>query len=133
MLLLSKKKNVKCWKQIRYTEKQVDDLLLEKAVTRSCLSDITGFLSDIVETRDPMISINIKKHMAKKLRLVFAMLHRLEGVMKPVVFSQQGGEGGSKVQLNEPPPKAPVNPHVIKKEPNCKEKLFNDESIIDDE
>ncbi|CAI9298585.1 unnamed protein product [Lactuca saligna] len=29
--------------------------------------------------------------------------------------------------------KSPVNPLVIKKEPKCKEKLFNDEPIIDDE
>ncbi|CAI9302398.1 unnamed protein product [Lactuca saligna] len=87
--------------QLHYTEKQVDDLQSEKAVTRSCISNVTGLLSNIIETREPMNSIT-------------------------------GEKCGSKVQSNEPP-KAPVNPLVIKKETKCKEKLFNDEPIIDDE
>ncbi|CAI9301844.1 unnamed protein product [Lactuca saligna] len=122
--------------KLRYTEKHVDDFLSENAVTRSCIFDITGLLFDIIDTCDRMISITIKKHLAKKLCSVFAMLHRLEGVMKPVSILQEGGKGGSKVQLNEPPKALVnplVNPPVIKKEPKCKEKLFNDEPIINDE
>nr|KAJ0202079.1 hypothetical protein LSAT_V11C600329050 [Lactuca sativa] len=39
--------------KLQYTQKQVDDLLAEKAVTQSCIPDVNGLLSDIIETRDP--------------------------------------------------------------------------------
>lgn len=89
--------------KLHYTKKQVEDLLSEKAVARSCISDVTGLLSDIIETRDPMNSITVQKHLAKKLRSMFKMLHRLEGASKSMSFSQQWGEGGSIVQTNKPP------------------------------
>nr|KAJ0212498.1 hypothetical protein LSAT_V11C400221470 [Lactuca sativa] len=117
--------------KLHYTTKQVDDLLAEKAVTRSCISNMTRLLFDIIETCNPMISIIVKKHSAEKLRPVFAMLHRLEGVSTSMSFLKQGGEGSSKVQTNENP-KAPIKPPVIKQEPKRKEKLFNEEPIIDD-
>ena len=78
-----------------------------------------------------MISITVKTHLAKKIRPVCAMLHRLEAVLTPMYFLKQGGEGSSKVQTNENP-KAPIKPPVIKQEQNRKEKLFNEEPIIDD-
>ena len=117
--------------KLQYAHQQVDDLIAEKAVTRSCIPDVSGLLSDIIETRDPMISITVKKHLADKLRPVFAMLHCLEGVSKLMSFLKQGGEGSSKVQMNEPP-KDPIKPPVIKQEPTKKEKLFSEEPIIDD-
>ncbi|CAI9259665.1 unnamed protein product [Lactuca saligna] len=117
--------------KIQYDEKQVDDFLAEKALTHICISNVTRLLSDITKTRDPMISITVKKHLSEMLRLVFATLHHLEGVSKPVSFHKQGGEGSSKVQTNEPP-KSPIKPLVIKKEPKRKEKLFSEETIIDD-
>ena len=45
--------------KIQHAQQKVDDLLAEKAVTRSWISDINGLLSDIIETRDPMISITV--------------------------------------------------------------------------
>ncbi|CAI9299910.1 unnamed protein product [Lactuca saligna] len=69
--------------KLQYAHKRVDDLIAEKAVTRSCIYDVTGLLYDIIETRNLMISITVKKHLADKLRPVFAMLHRLEGVSQP--------------------------------------------------
>nr|KAJ0198132.1 hypothetical protein LSAT_V11C700377460 [Lactuca sativa] len=45
--------------KVHYTQTKVDDLLVENAVMRNCISDINGLLSDIIETRDPMISITI--------------------------------------------------------------------------
>ena len=99
--------------KLQYGQKQFDDLRAEKAVTRTCISDVTGLLSDIIKTRDPMISITVKKHLSDKLRLVFAMLHRLEGVSTPMCFPKQGGEGSSKVQTNDTP-KATIKPPVIK-------------------
>ncbi|CAI9286147.1 unnamed protein product [Lactuca saligna] len=66
--------------KLENAEKQVNHLLSGKEVMKSCIEDVTGMLSDIIETRDSMITITVKKHLAKKLSPVFPMLHRLEGV-----------------------------------------------------
>ncbi|CAI9269315.1 unnamed protein product [Lactuca saligna] len=66
--------------KLEAAEIQVNDLLSERVVMRSCITNVIGLLSDIIETRDPMITIIARKHLAEKLRPVFAMLHRLEGV-----------------------------------------------------
>lgn len=63
--------------KLQHAKKQVKDLLSEKAVMRSCISDVIRLLSDVIETRDPMISITFRKHLAENLSPVFAMLHRL--------------------------------------------------------
>ena len=86
-------------------------------------------LSDIIETRDSMITITVKKDLAKKLRYVFAMLNRLEGVPKPGSIWKQRGEGVSQSKKN---PKPSVK-HIVKIEslPKGKGKLFSEEPIID--
>ncbi|CAI9274444.1 unnamed protein product [Lactuca saligna] len=50
--------------KLENAEKKVKDQLSEKAVMRSCISDVAGLLSDIIETRDPMILITVQKHLA---------------------------------------------------------------------
>ncbi|CAI9291502.1 unnamed protein product [Lactuca saligna] len=85
-----------------------DNLAMESAV-QTCITDVTSFLSDIIETRDSMISITVRKHLAEKLSHVFAMLYRLQGV-SPQSSKQKQGE---KVQ--------------------GKEKLTGEEPIIDDD
>ncbi|CAH1417316.1 unnamed protein product [Lactuca virosa] len=51
--------------KLEASEKQVNDLLSERAVMRSCITDVTGMLSDIIETRDSMITITMRKHLAE--------------------------------------------------------------------
>ncbi|CAH1434192.1 unnamed protein product [Lactuca virosa] len=97
------------------SEKQVHDLLSERAIMRSCITDITGMLSDIIETRDSMITNTMSKHLAEKLKPIFAMLHRLEGVSDQSFHPKQGGESAAG------------------DESKGKEKLFRDESILDNE
>ncbi|CAI9293790.1 unnamed protein product [Lactuca saligna] len=115
---------------LEHVEKQVNDMIIERAVMKICISDITGLLSDIIETRDSTITISIRKHLHEKLRPVFAMLHKLEGVSDQCYVPKQGGEGGLVVSRKEEP-KAPTKP-IIKQEPKGKEKLFSEEPIIDD-
>ncbi|CAH1431007.1 unnamed protein product [Lactuca virosa] len=113
------------------SEKQVHDLLSERAVMRIYITDVTGMLSDIIETRDSMITITMRKHLADKLRTVFAMLHCLEGVSNQTFNPKQGGEsmaGGSRKEG----PTAPVKP-IVKNELKGKEKLCRDDPIIDNE
>ncbi|CAH1453517.1 unnamed protein product [Lactuca virosa] len=111
------------------SEKHVNDLLSQRAVMRSCITDVIGMLSDITETRDSMITISMCKHVAEKLSPVFAMLHKLEGVSDQSFNQKQGGEGVSGGSRKEEP-KAPVKP-VFKQEPKGKEKLFSEEPIVD--
>ncbi|CAI9283916.1 unnamed protein product [Lactuca saligna] len=98
--------------KLQFANKQVDDFLAEKTVTRSCIFNVTGLLYDIIETRDPMIFIIVKKHLVDKLRSVFAMLHHLEGVSQPLFVPKKGKEGSSQDQMNVPS-KVPVIPLVI--------------------
>ncbi|CAI9284419.1 unnamed protein product [Lactuca saligna] len=80
-------------------EKQVNDQLSKRAFMRSCISDVTCMLSDIIETRDSMITITMHKHLQENLRPIFSMLHRLEGVSDQAINLNQVGEsmtgGGS--------------------------------------
>ncbi|CAH1453206.1 unnamed protein product [Lactuca virosa] len=69
------------------------------------------------------------KNLARKLRLVFAMLHRLEGVSDQSFNQKQGGEGVYGWSRKEEP-KAPVKP-IFKQEPKGMEKLFSEEPIVD--
>ena len=76
--------------KLENAEKQVSDLLSEKVSMKSCIVDVNGLVSYIIETRDSMITITIKKYIYEKLRLVFAMLHRLEGVPELSSIPKQG-------------------------------------------
>ena len=95
-------------------------MLTDKTITKSCISDITSFLSDVIETRDTMITISIRKHLNEKLRPVFAMLHKLQGVLDQTFVPKQGGGGGSTVMTRKEGPKAPTK-LVVKQEPKGKE------------
>ncbi|CAI9274242.1 unnamed protein product [Lactuca saligna] len=56
--LAKKTEKVKVLDQkLKHTEQYVKDLLFERAIVRSCITDVTSLLSDIIETRDLMISI----------------------------------------------------------------------------
>nr|KAJ0186669.1 hypothetical protein LSAT_V11C900486170 [Lactuca sativa] len=120
--------------KLQYAHQQVDDLIAEKAVTRSCIPDVSGLLSDIIETRDPMISITVKKHLADKLRPVFAMLHCLEGVSQIMFIPKQGGERSSKNQTNAPPPPSKLQLTLLSSNKNQRRKknFLTEEPIIDD-
>ncbi|CAI9276630.1 unnamed protein product [Lactuca saligna] len=65
--------------KLEQDKKNVQDVMSEKVVMKTCIIDVNGVLSDIIETREPMITIIVRKHLAEKLRPVFAILHHLEG------------------------------------------------------
>ncbi|CAI9272921.1 unnamed protein product [Lactuca saligna] len=45
---------------------------------KSCISDVISLLSDLIEARDLMIPLNVRKHLGEKLQTAFAILHHLE-------------------------------------------------------
>ncbi|CAI9298477.1 unnamed protein product [Lactuca saligna] len=104
-------------------KKQVKDLLCERAVIKICILDVTGLLSDIIETRESMITITVRKHVAEKLSPVFVMLHRLEGVLESSSIPKQGRDQHKKTSVKL----------IFKSEsePKGKEKLFSKEPIVD--
>ena len=70
--------------------KQINELLSEKAIMKSCITDVNALLSDIIETHDLMITITIKRHLSEKIRPVFTMLNRVEGVSESSLILKQG-------------------------------------------
>lgn len=56
-----------------------------------CVVDVNTLLSDIIETCDSLIMITVRKHLAEKLRHVFMMLNRIEGVLEFDTLPKQGG------------------------------------------
>ncbi|CAI9302669.1 unnamed protein product [Lactuca saligna] len=111
---------------------------------RSCISDVTSMLLDIIDTRDSMISITMRKHLQEKLKPIFSMLHHLEGVSDQAFNPNQGGErmtgcgsrkenmAGRSRKVEPKAPKAPVKP-IVKPEPKDKETLLHDELLIDND
>nr|KAJ0211284.1 hypothetical protein LSAT_V11C400208210 [Lactuca sativa] len=131
-LALKEKKCKVLETKLHYTQQKVDDLLEEKEVTRSCIYDINRLVSDIIETRDPMISITVEKHLLEKLRPVFAIFSPFGGCFHADVVFETKGEGRSKVYTEDVKPKVSVKPPIIKQDPKDKDSLFSNEPIIDD-
>ncbi|CAI9263191.1 unnamed protein product [Lactuca saligna] len=126
--------------KLEHAEKKISELLSEKVVMKSCVADVNALLSDIIETRDFMITITVKKHLAEKLRPVFAMLNRLEGISRSSSLLKQGGETmkKSKKEIPKPIEKPTTKPKSENKpmdnvasDSKGKENL-NNEPIIDD-
>ncbi|CAI9282321.1 unnamed protein product [Lactuca saligna] len=70
----------------------------EKLNIEQIRTDVTSLLLDIIETKDSMISITVRKHLAERLNPVFAILYHLEGVSPQSSDQKQGGEGVSKAE-----------------------------------
>ncbi|CAI9268127.1 unnamed protein product [Lactuca saligna] len=92
--------------QLVTTNSQIDELISESAVMKRCIANVNSLLSYIIETHDSLITIIIRKHLAEKSMLVFAMLNRLEGVSELVVPSKQGGDESTKVPPKTGDPKS---------------------------
>lgn len=71
-------------------EKQVHALLSEKAVMRSYITDVSALLLDLIEARNLMIPITMRKHLAEKLWPTFVIIHRLEGFLESSGILKQG-------------------------------------------
>ncbi|CAI9286077.1 unnamed protein product [Lactuca saligna] len=97
---------------------------------KSCIADVNGLPSDITETSDLMITIMVKRHLSRKIRIVFALIHRLEGISESSFILKQRGEGVT--QSKKEYPKHIVKPIVKSEtEPKGKEKLVSEEPVID--
>ncbi|CAI9287717.1 unnamed protein product [Lactuca saligna] len=80
--------------KITHVNNRIDEILSKKFVMKSYIGDMNSILSNIIETRDYLITITVRKHLAAKIRHVFSMLNMLEGVLKSDILPKQGGEQG---------------------------------------
>ncbi|CAI9300405.1 unnamed protein product [Lactuca saligna] len=66
--------------KLAHANRRIDDLLSKKDAMKSCIADVHAYLNNFNETRDTLITKSVRKHLVDKLRPVFAMLNRMEGV-----------------------------------------------------
>ncbi|CAI9291295.1 unnamed protein product [Lactuca saligna] len=92
---------------------QVNELKSEGAIVKSVVVDENHYLQALVETRYSLLTVSVRKHLAKKLKLVFLMLNCLEGVLESESLLKQGGEvkrtttsGSNKHETTNSPPKS---------------------------
>lgn len=76
--------------QVAHANQQLDTLKTEKLVIKSCVADVNQYLQTLLETRDSLITVSIRQHLAEKLRLVFSILNRLKGVSALDALPKQG-------------------------------------------
>lgn len=118
--------------KLENAEKRVTGLLSKKAVMKSCIAHVNTMHSDIIQARDSMIIITVKKHLSEKLRPIFAMLHIFEGVAESCSILKQRWEEVKQSKKENPKPseKSIVKPKS-EAEPEGKENLFSEEPIIE--
>ena len=82
----------------------IENAIMDKIVVKTekvkVLTVKTKVLTNIIETRDSLITITVKKHLAEKRRPLFAMLKRIEGVSDSRSLLKQGGETVKQVRKN---------------------------------
>ncbi|CAI9294471.1 unnamed protein product [Lactuca saligna] len=59
-------------------------------MVKSVVTDVNQFLQTLIETHDSMLTISVRQHCADKLRPVFSMLDRIEGVLASSTLPKQG-------------------------------------------
>ncbi|XP_052625759.1 uncharacterized protein LOC111919606 [Lactuca sativa] len=90
--------------QLSQSEKEVHSLRSERAVISSCVSDVHGALSNIIEAHDPILNYLVRRTLAEKLAPALALLCKIEGLPKYVSHPKQGGEGALKGENQSQPP-----------------------------
>ncbi|CAI9263314.1 unnamed protein product [Lactuca saligna] len=68
--------------QLSQAEKEIDSLRSEKAVVKSCVSDVHGALSNIIEAHDLILNYSVRRSLAEKLAPALALLIRIEGILE---------------------------------------------------
>lgn len=76
--------------KLNYANLYLDDLESEKIVLKSCVLEVNEYLHHILDTRDSLLTVVVRQHLADKLKPIFAMLNRIEGVSECDVLPKQG-------------------------------------------
>lgn len=71
--------------KLKHARLKIDELKYERALMKSCISDVNSLMSNLIEAHEPIQTITNHKHLADKLCPAFALLNRLEGVSEASV------------------------------------------------
>nr|KAJ0193115.1 hypothetical protein LSAT_V11C800452990 [Lactuca sativa] len=118
--------------KFRSATTELNDLNSEREVIRSSVDDVHSILLHLLDAHDPILTISIRRHLADKLRLVLAILSRIEGVSRI-----QGGEKMTEKVNTQPPPEpkstaAPKdNEASVSKRDKKKKKIGEDDTDED--
>lgn len=78
--------------KLNYVNKHLDDLESEKAVIKTCVSEINQYMNHMVETRDSILTIVVLQHLTENLKPIFDMWNRIECVSRGDALLKQAGE-----------------------------------------
>ncbi|CAI9270582.1 unnamed protein product [Lactuca saligna] len=70
---------------------------------KSCIADVNTYLTNIIETHDSLLTVSVRQHLADKLKPIFYMLNRLEGVLESDSLLKQGENLSSNLPLRNQP------------------------------
>lgn len=76
--------------KLSYATKRLEHMESEKAVFRSCVSDINQYLNNIIETRDSLLTVSIHQHHTEKLQPLFACSVNYRVFRKAMIFRKKG-------------------------------------------
>ncbi|CAI9286962.1 unnamed protein product [Lactuca saligna] len=115
--------------KLNHANKRIKDLLSEKAAMKSCIADLNAYTNNFIETHNSLITISVRKHLIDKIRPVFAMLNRIEGVSESGTLPKLGGyrENLSSKETSKPAV-LDENPRIAR-EAEEKEKELRDDQI----
>lgn len=78
--------------KLSYANKQIDELKSEKVVIKSCVSDVNVDLYNLIETCESLLAVYVRQHLVEKLKPIFSMLDKIQGVPESSI-PKQGGTG----------------------------------------
>ncbi|CAI9260970.1 unnamed protein product [Lactuca saligna] len=64
----------------------------QKFVMKSCITDVNASLNNLIETRDSLLTVSVRQHLADKLTSMFLMFYMLEGVSESGTLPKQRGD-----------------------------------------
>lgn len=59
---------------------------------KSYVADVNSYLNKIIKTHDSLLMVSIIKYLADKLKHVFSIRNRIEGVLESSTLPKQVGE-----------------------------------------
>lgn len=107
--------------KLTYANKHIEDMESEKAIVKCSVSDVNKYLQNLIESRDSLVTVSVRRHLANKLKPVFSMLNMIAGVSEHDALPKLGGDKetvtkniGEPTDENEQKPKQ----QTLKSNPN---------------
>ncbi|CAI9266380.1 unnamed protein product [Lactuca saligna] len=62
---------------LSHANKEIEDLKSEKAIIKRCVADVNAHMHNLIKTRDSLLTVSVRQHLAQKLKPIFSMLDRI--------------------------------------------------------